>query len=223
MESTDPMATRNFGHRRRQSRARRVALASAIVTAGVTGGMAWAGASSGEDTAMIQACVRSGLSQGQVRIVDSHDQCHDNEYPISWNQEGEPGAVGPQGPPGPPGPAGSARAFAAIFPAGHEGGPSFHGASRGFASVTYEELVPGLSLYCLVPDADSGVSPLNSVMLVSLGNINGGGFRPGAGVAVTGACTDDGTPTGQIVGWHVVTWGESGAVDGTVRFTAMVP
>lgn len=223
MQLTHTPTTDNYRRRWLEMRVGRVSGGVAIVMAGVTGGMAWAAASSAGDATLIRACVRSGVSQGEVRIVDSHDQCRGNEYTTSWNQQGEPGPAGPQGPQGVPGPPGSARAFAAIFPAGAEGGPAFHGASKGFASVTYQELVPGLSLYCLVPSADSSVTPFNSVMLVSPGNTNGGGFRPGAGVAVTGSCTVDGTPAGQVVGWHVVTWGESGAVDDTVRFTVMVP
>jgi hypothetical protein len=85
--------------------------------------------------------------------------------------------------------------------------------------VTYEELVPGLSLYCLMPTTDSGLSPFNSVMLVSLGH-NGGGNLPGSTVQVAGVCVDD--DTGGF-GWHVITWGPTNEVDDRIGFTVVVP
>jgi len=133
---------------------------------------------------------------------------------------GETGTTGPRGPQGPAGPAGSARAFAAIHPAGIEGGPAFRTPTKGFASVTYEQVGSTLKLYCLMPESDSGVSPFNSVMLVSIGNNGGGGFAPGHGVGHTGICRDDATGT---YGWHVGTWGPDGAPNDEVSFTVMVP
>lgn len=133
--------------------------------------------------------------------------------------QGDTGPQGLQGPQGPPGPAGSARAYAAIFPAGGEGGPFIRNPSKGFASVFYEPIGP-LMLYCLIPQPDAGVTPFNSVLLVSLGNNGGGGFAPGHGAGHAGICRDDST---GAFGWHVGTWGPDGTPDDRVSFTVMVP
>jgi hypothetical protein len=132
---------------------------------------------------------------------------------------GETGPAGPRGPQGAAGPAGSARAFAAVYPAGAEGGPAFRDTTRGFASVTYEQ-IGQLKVYCLMPESGSGVSPFNSVMLVSIGNNGGGGFAPGSGVGHAGVCSDE--ATGRF-GWHVATWGPDGTSNDKLAFTVMVP
>jgi hypothetical protein len=51
----------------------------------------------------IDACVKG---DGQVRIVDSSDDCKNNETHMRWNEEGLPGEDGAQGPAGPQGPQG---------------------------------------------------------------------------------------------------------------------
>jgi hypothetical protein len=40
---------------------------------------------------------------GQIRIVESADDCKSQETPLTWNIEGQQGLPGPQGDPGPPG------------------------------------------------------------------------------------------------------------------------
>ena len=61
----------------------------------LVGGVTWAFASDGNT---IHACVNK--SSGEIKIVDSSDDCKDNEQYLEWT------IVGPQGPPGPQGPQG---------------------------------------------------------------------------------------------------------------------
>ena len=77
---------------------------------------------------VIQACMK--INNGQVRIVNSPDECRPSEGYIAWN---EIGPVGPQGPPGPqgeqgeqglqgiPGPPGSQGETGPIGPPGPQG------------------------------------------------------------------------------------------------------
>src|SRR5687768_13554992 len=58
----------------------------------------------GGDITLIHACVRNNT--GAIRIVGASDTCTNNERPLDWRIQGEPGPVGPQGPEGPQGPAG---------------------------------------------------------------------------------------------------------------------
>ncbi len=46
----------------------------------------------------LTACVRE--NNGQMRLVESADDCRDREYPVAWNQMGVPGPEGPAGPAG---------------------------------------------------------------------------------------------------------------------------
>jgi hypothetical protein len=61
----------------------------------LVGGVTWAFASDGNT---IHACVNK--SSGEIKIVDSSDDCKNNEQYLEWT------IVGPQGPPGPQGPQG---------------------------------------------------------------------------------------------------------------------
>ena len=85
----------------------------------------------------LEACVNPG--NGNMRLVDSSTQCHNNETRVSWNitgPAGPPGPSGPAGPTGATGPAGStgatgaAGAIGPIGPIGPAGppGPSSGGA-----------------------------------------------------------------------------------------------
>ena len=69
---------------------------------------------------VIRACADK---QGDLRIVDSHDECRRNETPVRWNVRGEQGPIGPQGPAGQPGPQGETGPQGARGPAG----PGFSG------------------------------------------------------------------------------------------------
>ena len=198
-----------------------IALGAAVAT----GAMSLVEAHGG-DVALIHSCVNS---QGGIRIVSASEECKASETALDWNiqgvegEQGVPGPAGPAGatgPAGPAGPAGSARAFAAIAPDGVAGGPALRSPNKGFESVAYEPFGPvGSNIYCLVPTVDSGLSPLDSVILVSLGSA-GGNVSEGASVAQAGICTDD--PTGES-GWAVITWGPSGGVSDIVGFTVLVP
>ena len=74
---------------------------------------------------VIRGCFKSdsqptSSGYGQLRVVNEASQCRNGETALSWNQEGQPGAIGPQGPQGeqgPPGPQGPAG------PPGAGGGP----------------------------------------------------------------------------------------------------
>jgi hypothetical protein len=177
----------------------------------------------GGDTSLIHACVKD--NNGGIHIVGADEQCKNNETALDWNQTGSQGATGPQGPAGPigpqgePGPAGSARAFAGIQPAGI-GGAALRNPNKGFASVTHQPFFPGGDdIYCIVPAADSGLSPANSVLIVSLGTAGGSGAA-GSSAAQVGICTDD--VSGQF-GWAVITWNASGSVSDFVPFSVMIP
>jgi hypothetical protein len=52
---------------------------------------------------IIEACVKDN---GEMRIVDTAEDCKDNETSLSWNVTGPTGLQGPQGPEGPAGPPG---------------------------------------------------------------------------------------------------------------------
>ena len=71
------------------------AIASAVLTATVVGGVAIAQTSA---EAKITACVAE--NSGNVRIIQSSDNCKPNEVKTTWNQQGPVGPAGPQGPPG---------------------------------------------------------------------------------------------------------------------------
>jgi hypothetical protein len=197
----------------------------------------------GGNTNLIHSCVND--NSGTIQIVGADEECGNNESALDWNQtgiQGPPGPqglrgeVGPQGPTGPSGPqgiqgetgpagpqgetgpAGTARAYAAIQPAG-AGGPFLRSPSQGFFSVSYEPFFAGGSnIYCLVPMPESGLSPFGSVLLVSLGT-NAGGAGP-ATVSHVGICVDDATGRN---GWAVATWDASGQPSDVVPFTVLVP
>ena len=56
------------------------------------------------DSTVIEACVNPG--NGNLRLVDSGEACHNTETRVEWNVTGPPGPPGPQGSPGPQGPPG---------------------------------------------------------------------------------------------------------------------
>ncbi|HEU4934387.1 MAG TPA: hypothetical protein VFT48_20035 [Pyrinomonadaceae bacterium] len=57
------------------------------------------------DSTVIEACVNPG--NGNLRLVDSGEACHNTETRVEWNVTGPPGPPGPQGSPGPQGPPGT--------------------------------------------------------------------------------------------------------------------
>ena len=79
------------------------AVAGAAVAAIVVGGIAWGVTAA--PSSVIKGCYQK--NNGQLRIVDSLDQCSTSELPISWNQTGPQGATGPRGPQGATGPRGA--------------------------------------------------------------------------------------------------------------------
>src|SRR4029077_2316834 len=82
---------------------------------------------------VLEACVNPG--NGDMRLVDSSTDCHNNETRVTWNITGPIGPAGPAGPAGPTGPAGATGpagptgATGATGPAGppgpSSGGPPF--------------------------------------------------------------------------------------------------
>lgn len=125
--------------------------------------------------------------------------------------QGPKGDLGPRGEPGPPGPAG-------------EPGPA--GSSRAFARFDTEGLVEvgknlsvpggGDGVYCVVPDAGSGIDPAHTAAVVSVG-----GVLP--------AFATIGTSVQGCAGWQVRTF-EFANVSGDIQpvsaghgFTVMVP
>lgn len=67
----------------------------------------------------LEACVNPG--NGNMRLVDSSTQCHNNETRVSWNITGPAGPPGPTGPAGPTGATGPAGPTGATGPAGPTG------------------------------------------------------------------------------------------------------
>lgn len=55
----------------------------------------------GGNTTLIHACVNNNM--GAIRIIGPNDTCANNETPLDWRIQGEPGSIGPQGPQGPVG------------------------------------------------------------------------------------------------------------------------
>jgi hypothetical protein len=92
-----------------------VALALAIPLLGLGAAAAYAMIPSANG--QIRGCFGSN---GNLRVIDENDVCHQNETLLVWNQTGAPGpagqpgtngAPGPAGPPGPPGPPGASPIF----------------------------------------------------------------------------------------------------------------
>lgn len=57
----------------------------------------------------VDSCVSKGAlvaPKGAIRIVEGAQACRAYEYPLNWDQQGQPGPVGPAGPAGPQGPQG---------------------------------------------------------------------------------------------------------------------
>src|SRR2546421_8118306 len=67
----------------------------------------------------IIACVHN--QNGQVRIVGSAGDCHQEEHVLQWDSSGPAGPQGPAGPAGPPGPQGPQGAPGPQGPAGKDG------------------------------------------------------------------------------------------------------
>ncbi len=111
--------------------------------------------------------------QGDVRIVDSHDDCRRNETPVRWNvqgPEGPRGAVGPQGPQGPSGPQGERGAAGPQGEQGPQGEPGAAGAQG--PQGTQGPAGPGFSgtQYYTVGSGDlRGVSPASQVIAFPAG------------------------------------------------------
>jgi hypothetical protein len=71
---------------------------------------------------VLEACVNPG--NGNMRLVDAGEACHNNETRVQWNVVGPAGPAGPIGPAGPTGatgPAGPTGATGATGPAGTVG------------------------------------------------------------------------------------------------------
>lgn len=81
-------------------------------------------------TSVIRACVNP---KGQVRIVESHQECLPREWPLAWNfrgirgPSGPTGPMGPMGPIGPQGPAGPAGDRGPAGPQGPQGAQGVQG------------------------------------------------------------------------------------------------
>ena len=149
---------------------KRLGIAALAVTLVVAGGAAAWGAIP-DDDGVIHGCYDK---RGNLRLVDSEDDCSKVEKPISWSQageKGEPGPPGPAGPAGPPGPAG---------PAGPSGSSDTYFANIGhdFAGPVVEDgdavavaPTPGGGYRVTFP-----VDVSHCASVVTLGPNNGGGW-----------------------------------------------
>jgi hypothetical protein len=85
-------------------------------------------------------------TNGNLRIVDSGNDCRQNENAINWNQRGVPGptgATGPVGPPGPPGGGAGARLPELIMSGGESRVLLTKGALTLTARCSLSVIVPG--------------------------------------------------------------------------------
>lgn len=129
----------------------------AIAISLVVGGAALATAS---DDGVITACIRE--KSGQIRIVDSVEQCRRFENTLTWNQtgaeglQGQQGDVGPEGPQGqqgevgPEGPQGDVGPQGPAGPQGPSGGAAGPALTPVRGSVTLIEVKGQKDL--LIPD-----------------------------------------------------------------------
>ena len=76
----------------------RITAIVALLAVALAGGVMWAFASEGE---VIYACVNP--NSGEIKIVNSPDDCKKTWEPLSWNKQGPEGPPGPEGKQGPPG------------------------------------------------------------------------------------------------------------------------
>jgi hypothetical protein len=94
----------------------RLGVLAGVVALGAAG-IAWA--SIPGPGGVISACYKTG--SGDLRVIDSGTSCRAAELPLSWNQQGTPGATGVTGATGATGPTGATGATGA---AGASGGPA---------------------------------------------------------------------------------------------------
>ena len=103
---------------------RRVAVVVSVLCLLFVGGGVLAGALIG-DGEVIHGCYKK--KNGQLRVVDAGEACHNSELPVTWNVEGPQGLegpqgeMGPQGPIGPPGPVGPQGEIGPEGPMGPQG------------------------------------------------------------------------------------------------------
>jgi hypothetical protein len=83
---------------------------------------------------VLEACINPG--NGNMRLVDSSEACHNNETRVEWNVTGPAGPVGPAGPTGPTGATGPAGPAGETGPTGPTGatGPAGPAGSPGPSS-----------------------------------------------------------------------------------------
>lgn len=73
-----------------------------------------------DEEATLEACVNPG--NGGMRLVQSGQECHQNETRVEWNitgPAGPQGSPGPEGPPGPPGPSAGGPPFTWVCTPAH--------------------------------------------------------------------------------------------------------
>jgi hypothetical protein len=114
--------------------------AAAVGGAGLVVGVA--GASVPDADGVIHGCYAKSnnvlQAKGDLRVVDAGVACKSTELPVSWNQQGQPGATGPQGPAGaqgPEGPAGPQGPEGPAGPAGPAGPEGPQGPAGGIGAV----------------------------------------------------------------------------------------
>jgi hypothetical protein len=72
-----------------------------------------------DSSGVIHGCYQKNV--GNLRVIDTGDDCRPSEIAISWNETGPVGPVGPQGPKGDPGPKGDTGATGATGATGPKG------------------------------------------------------------------------------------------------------
>jgi hypothetical protein len=122
---------------------------------------------------IVRACADK---QGDLRIVDSHDECRRNETPVQWNvrgPQGPRGEIGPQGVPGQPGIQGPQGDRGPIGPEGPKGEPGEQGpqgdvgpqGAQGPAGPGFS----GMQYYTVGSGDLRGVTPASQVLAFPAG------------------------------------------------------
>jgi len=222
---------------------KRIVVVVALLTI-IFGGVTWAIASNEE---AIYSCVNP--SSGEIKIVNSPEDCKKQWEPLSWNKEGQPGPQGPRGPKGdqgepgpqgPPGEKGEPGQQGPVGPKGDQGEPGPQGppgekgdpgqqgpiGPKGDQGEPGPQGPPGVSGWEIVQDQESWasyVSGTQAVVLCPWGKqvLGGGGGTDPLGYYVTFSEPVYSPLPGTRSGWTVYVATSSDPRPGTVRVWAI--
>ncbi len=151
-----------------------VGVGGAIVAAGLLAGPA--GATTDQSTGLIRACINP---KGQIRIVESHEECLRREWPLAWSLKGLRGPAGPAGPAGPMGPMGPAGPPGPAGPAPDPGlWPHVAFAQNSVAITIVQVANDDVAVLTITPGGEAG-QPVTIKLDATLRNYNNRGEQVG--------------------------------------------